>query len=295
MCGIILSSSGRPFHKWSVMCTWRQKQYFYPFHCNIWSLTMTHKVKYSLFAKPSCKSSIVFFYCATRRPDEARRREKSEWDWRETCKYWMLPAVILANVRSLRNQTDKLQANVKYLHEYRNASILAFTETWLNKDHDNSALHMDLDPPSDSTATVTSPVNNMAQVCISTSDVREELCTPNIELLAVSLCPFYLPREFPQLFFILVYIHPRTNPTTAIDHIKSTLNKLEQTSPDFPKFILGDFKHCTPGKSLKGFDQYISCTTRLGKTLDRCYGSVPDAYRSVALPPLWCILASLYI
>lgn len=173
---------------------------------------------------------------------------------------------------------DELQANVNHLHEYRNASILAFTETWLDKDADNSALHMDLDPPSDSTATVTSPVDNMAEVCVSTltpagvpqSDVREELCTPNIELLAVSLRPFYVPREFPQLFFVLVYI----------------LNKLEQTSPDFPKLILGDFNHCTPEKSLKGFDQYISCTTRLGKTLDRCYGSVPDAYRSVALPPL---------
>lgn len=61
---------------------------------------------------------------------------------------------------------------------------------------------------------------------------------------------------------------------------------LEHISPDSPKFILCDFNHCSPGKALKGFQQYITCTTRLGKTLDKCYGSVPDTYRSVALPPL---------
>ena len=37
--------------------------------------------------------------------------------------------------------------------------------------------------------------------------VRETLCTPDIELLSVSLHPFYLPREFPQSFITLVYIH----------------------------------------------------------------------------------------
>ncbi|KAK0146882.1 putative RNA-directed DNA polymerase from transposon BS [Merluccius polli] len=116
--------------------------------------------------------------------------------------------------------------------------------------------------------------------------VREELCNPDIELLAVSLRPFYLPREFPQLFFILVYIHPRANATTATDHIKNVLDRLEQRSPDAPKFIMGDFNHCSIDKSFKGFYQYVNCTTRLGKTLDKCYGSVPDAYRAVSLPPL---------
>lgn len=68
--------------------------------------------------------------------------------------------------------------------------------------------------------------------------VREKLCNSDIELLAISLRPFYLPREFPQLFFILVYIHPRANVTIAIEHIKNTLDSLELISPDSPKFIL---------------------------------------------------------
>ena len=40
--------------------------------------------------------------------------------------------------------------------------------------------------------------------------VREQLCTPNIELLSVSLRPLYLPREFPQLSVTVVYIHTQS-------------------------------------------------------------------------------------
>ena len=48
-----------------------------------------------------------------------------------------LPSIILANAQSLRNKTDELQANSNYLQEYRNACIMAFSETWLSsKDTD---------------------------------------------------------------------------------------------------------------------------------------------------------------
>lgn len=56
----------------------------------------------------------------------ARRREVSQQC--KTCKQWTLPAGFLANVSSLRNITDELQANVMRLHEYRGASILISTD-----------------------------------------------------------------------------------------------------------------------------------------------------------------------
>lgn len=210
-------------------------------------------------------------------------------------KHRALPSVILANVRSLRNKTDELQANVFHMYEYRTASILAFTETWLTGSDNSDSMHIDgfgspvrLDRDTEPTGK-----HHGGGVCLyinprwcKTVVVREELCNPDIELLAVSLRPFYLPREFPQLFFILVYIHPRTNASTATEHIRNMLDRLELISPDAPKFIMGDFNHCSIDKSLKGFYQYVNCTTRLGKTLDKCYGSVPDAYRAVSLPPL---------
>lgn len=214
---------------------------------------------------------------------------------REKFKQRALPPIILANVRSLRNKLDELQACVNHQFEYRTASILALTETWLNDNDDDSSLHIDgfsspirLDRNRECTGK-----QHGGGVCIyvnnswcSTVILREKLCTADIEMLAVSLRPYYLPREFPQLFLILVYIHPKANAAKATDIITCTLNKLEQISPDSPKFILGDFNHCSPDKSLKGFQQYVLCTTRLGKTLDKCYGSVPNAFRALPLPPL---------
>lgn len=214
---------------------------------------------------------------------------------RETHKQRALPSIILANVRSLRNKLDELQACVNHLHEFRTASVLAFTESWLNNNDDDGMLHIDgfspplrLDRDSERTGKqhgggVCLYVNNS---WCSTVKVREKLCTTDIELLVVSLRPYYLPREFPQLFIILVYIHPRANAAVATEHLISTLHKLEQLSPDSPKFILGDFNHCSPDKSLKGFQQYITCSTRQGKTLDKCYGSVPHAFKALPLPPL---------
>ena len=43
-----------------------------------------------------------------------------------------LPTIILTNVRSLRNQIDKLLAPAQYLTEYRDSCLLCFSETWLN-------------------------------------------------------------------------------------------------------------------------------------------------------------------
>uniref|UniRef100_A0A3B3D7Q5 Ig-like domain-containing protein n=1 Tax=Oryzias melastigma TaxID=30732 RepID=A0A3B3D7Q5_ORYME len=55
----------------------------------------------------------------------------------------VLPSIILSNVRSLRNKSDELQANVLHMYEYRTASILAFTITWLNEKDSNDSLHID--------------------------------------------------------------------------------------------------------------------------------------------------------
>ncbi|KAJ8384387.1 hypothetical protein AAFF_G00205200 [Aldrovandia affinis] len=54
-------------------------------------------------------------------------------------------------------------------------------------------------------------------------------------------------------------------------------------------------------KSLKGYHQYVTCATRMHETLDRCYGPVPGAYRSLPQTPLGSadqniiLLASAYI
>lgn len=54
-----------------------------------------------------------------------------------------LPTVMLANVQSLRNKLDELRANVKFLKEFREACLLAFTETWLKEQDSYSDLEID--------------------------------------------------------------------------------------------------------------------------------------------------------
>lgn len=42
-------------------------------------------------------------------------------------------SISLLNVQSLRNKTDELQSQAHYSHEFREACILALTETWLSE------------------------------------------------------------------------------------------------------------------------------------------------------------------
>lgn len=65
----------------------------------------------------------------------------------------------------------------------------------------------------------------------------------------------------------------KANAATAIEHITNSLNVLEHLSPD-SRLILEDFNHCSPDKSLKGFQQYVTCITRNG-TLDKWHGRSP--------------------
>ena len=45
-----------------------------------------------------------------------------------------LPLMILANVRTLKGlNMDELRANATFVNEYRDACLMAFTETWFNK------------------------------------------------------------------------------------------------------------------------------------------------------------------
>lgn len=83
--------------------------------------------------------------------------------------------------------------------------------------------------------------------------IRETLCTHDIELLSGFLRPYYLPREFPQLFVTLVYIHPKANVDMATRIVAKTVQRLQRRTPDAPNFVMSHFNHCKMGKSLSSF------------------------------------------
>ncbi|KAI4899536.1 hypothetical protein NFI96_002056 [Prochilodus magdalenae] len=53
-----------------------------------------------------------------------------------------LPSIIMGNMRSLANKTDKLSALIRTQREYRECSILCFTESWLNQNVPDSHVHL---------------------------------------------------------------------------------------------------------------------------------------------------------
>ncbi|KAI3372637.1 hypothetical protein L3Q82_023110, partial [Scortum barcoo] len=108
------------------------------------------------------------------------------------------------------------------------------------------------------------------------------------ELLAVSIRPYYLPREFSHVITITTYIPPSANADAACELLHTCCGTASDKS--FLKaflLITGDFNHlpCLPLST--NFHQYVNCCTiRDNKTLDLLYANTAGAYSSSPLPPL---------
>ncbi|KAK1803599.1 hypothetical protein P4O66_021017 [Electrophorus voltai] len=83
-------------------------------------------------------------------------------------------------------------------------------------------------------------------------------CSPNLELLALKLRPFYLPREFTSVIINTVYIPPQANMDTALANLKRAVPNLYQ---------------------------HVTFPTRGNRTLDHCYTPYKDSYKAQAHPP----------
>ncbi|KAF7644094.1 hypothetical protein LDENG_00228000 [Lucifuga dentata] len=114
---------------------------------------------------------------------------------------------------------DELQAYARCKRDFRETCLLAFTETFGEADRDEELyisgfglpVRMDRSPHITNKTTGGGVCFYINERYCNTVVVREKICTPDLELLSISLHPFYLPREFPQLSFTLVYIHLRAN------------------------------------------------------------------------------------
>ena len=116
-----------------------------------------------------------------------------------------LPAIILSNVRSIKNKDDELLYQLKTKIEYREASVFCFTETWIDSSTPDTAVR----PPAGYTlhradrcpdlsgkvrgGGIAFLINN--RWCVDSQKVNAT-CTPFLETLSVKAKPFYSPREF---------------------------------------------------------------------------------------------------
>ena len=116
--------------------------------------------------------------------------------------------------------------------------------------------------------------------------VKEQVCSKDIKLLAVSTRPYYLSREFTQVIVFAVYIPLSANADAAYDTLHSVTSSLQTQHSQTLFLISGDFNHASLSSTLPTFTQYVTCHTRDTKTLDLLYANSKEAYNSSPLPPL---------
>ena len=200
--------------------------------------------------------------------------------------------ITLSNTRSLSNKVDEIRALTRYCNDFRNSSIICMTETWLNSGITNENIAIDgfdiarLDRSFEQTKK-----RRGGGICIYVNkrwctnfSVKHSICNEDVEMLCVSFRPFYLPREFNQVHVFLVYIAPDANENQSARYIQDIVGEMEAQSPDSPKIILGDFNHCHLENSMPNYCQVVDKPTRGENILDRCYCSIPDAYKSTVRP-----------
>ena len=102
-------------------------------------------------------------------------------------------------------------------------------------------------------------------------------CSPNVEILAVGLRPFYLNRECLHVIHLTVYVPNRNVAKTAANEICAVIQDLEIAHPNAFIVIDGDFNHCMLRKNIVNYYQHVQCPTRGEATLDLCYSNVKEA------------------
>ncbi|KAK1790152.1 hypothetical protein P4O66_014078 [Electrophorus voltai] len=76
--------------------------------------------------------------------DAKKRPQEKRAGVRNRLRAWAhqapLPSILLANVQSLDNKIDNLQARIKFQRDIRDCNLLCFTESWLNPAVPNHAI-----------------------------------------------------------------------------------------------------------------------------------------------------------
>lgn len=84
--------------------------------------------------------------------------------------------------------------------------------------------------------------------CLGTDDtVLATNCSPDIELLAIKVCSFYLPLEFSLIFVTVIYMQSQVDKTKTLDYLYFTVNGLEKKHPFI---VVGDFNRYNMRKVL---------------------------------------------
>lgn len=197
-----------------------------------------------------------------------------------------VPSITMGNLRSISNKTDELSALTRYQREYRDSCLLIFSESWLTTNIPDSAVTMDHFHLLRADRTADSGKKRGGGLAVYVNErwckpehctIKERFCSRDIELFAVSMRPYYLPREFSHVIVIAVYVPPSAHAETAMDVLHSVTSRLQTQHPQVLFLISGDFNHVSPSSVLPTYTQYVTCPTRDNKTLDLFFANIKEA------------------
>lgn len=141
---------------------------------------------------------------------------------------------------------DELKALARTQQEYRESSIMFFTETWLHEQipdshAPNPGFHT-VRADRDTTASGKKKGGGRAVLVNSRwchISVKYWFCSADVELIAIRLRPYYLPREFTSVIAITVYIPPCGDADAACDVIHVTVRTVRKWSPESMESLTG--------------------------------------------------------
>ncbi|XP_059805435.1 uncharacterized protein LOC132380556 isoform X1 [Hypanus sabinus] len=199
-----------------------------------------------------------------------------------------LPSIVLANVQAIENKVDELRSRLTSQRELRDCCVLCLTETGLTSDLPDSVIQPEGFSIHRMDYAASSDENRGGGVCFLInsswcSDVKvlASASTANLEYLTVKCRPFYLPREFTVTILTAAYIPPQTDTKPALDSLCAVINSFERRYPEALFIIAGHFNHADFRSVSPHYYQHVSFATSGPNTLDHCYTTIREAYRSI--------------
>ena len=165
-----------------------------------------------------------------------------------------LPSVIVGFVQSLNSKIDELYVNTKYLHDFRTASLMSFTKTWLNSSHTDDLVNIDGFKLLRGDRTADSGKKSGGGVCVylneewchpNNASIRRYSCSENVEILTVNLRPYYLPCEFSHVIMSTLYVPDRNVAILAARELVDAIHDFVAKAPDALIQVDTDFNHCS--------------------------------------------------
>jgi len=188
--------------------------------------------------------------------------------------------ILFANVQSMDNKMDELQARISTQRYVQDCSMLC--ETWLNGEIPDEPLtpggytifRADRDTERSGNTRGGGTAILVKQSWCTDCKVISRFCSEDVEYLTLRCGPYFLPRELQCIIVTVVYIPPSAKEEAALDNLHNMISKHENRYLDSAVIVLGNFNHCNLQKNLPKYHQYVTFPTTDKNTLDQCYSNL---------------------